>query len=287
MPTVYAHWRFGNAVLPMLPEALAGIVAEHRVIYDVGTQGPDVFFHYNCLKSNEVNRYGSELHRTPMKDILRLFKKGYDRAPDRAAAMAYCLGFLAHFTLDSYCHGYIELKAKREGPSHDKIEAQYDRHCLLKDGQNPYKTNPAASLKPDAGTARVMAGLYGHFDESIMLKSVRDQVFYRRLLWDNFSLKRFVLSTAMKAVGAGKYCDMMMGKDQLPLCVTSNMRVDKYFDQAAAHYGVLAENMAGFLTKDAPLCPYFDHDFGPKEDWLSIPLLPEEQEKDYRAARQP
>ncbi|MBQ9409228.1 MAG: zinc dependent phospholipase C family protein [Clostridia bacterium] len=286
MPTTYAHWRFAKDALEGLPADLKETALRFRALYDIGAQGPDVFFHYKCLHSNEVTRFGYRLHETPMREILLRFRQNFLRMEDREAALAYLLGFLSHFTLDSYCHGYIERKAQAEGPSHDKIESQYDRHLLLLDGRNPYKTRGTFSLQPTPENARVMARLYGPFDEKIMRKSVSDQIFYRAASKDSSAVKRAVLTVAMKAAGAGSFLDMMMGPDELPQCVPSNLRLDKYAVRAAEHYPLLAANMAAFLREEEELLPYFGHDFGPKADWESIPLLSAEEEKDYRAGLQ-
>ena len=283
MPTTYAHWRFGDRALRELDGNTEKAVKDHRALYDIGAQGPDVFFHYNCLKANDVTRFGSKMHRMPMAEHLISFGENYRREKeDREAMLAYLMGFLSHFTLDAYCHGYIERKEEAEGPSHDKIEAQFDRHLMLRDGRDPYRTKVTFSLKPDAFTARVMARLYGQWDEKVMLKSVKDQVFYRDLLRDSGNVKRALLTAAMKAAGAARYLDMMMGPEELPACVSSNLRLDKLFDLAAARYRTLSESLYAFLEEGAAPDGFFSRDFGPGENWRSIPLLPPEEERNYR-----
>ena len=281
MPTTYAHWRFGDHALRGLEEGAMKAVTAFRALYDIGAQGPDVFFHYNCLKSNEVTRFGTKMHDTPMVRHLERFRENYlKEKEDRAAMLSYLLGFLSHFTLDAHCHGYIDRKAEVEGPSHDKIESQYDRHLLIRDGLDPYRTSVTVSLKPDAFTARVMARLYGEWDEGVMLKSVKDQILYRGLLRDSSGFKRALLTAAMNAAGAQRYLGMMMGPAELPECVASNLRLDKLFDRAVGRYRSLAENLLAFLDGAEP-DPYFNRDFGPGEDWRSIPLLTPEEEKTY------
>ena len=74
MPTTYAHWRFGDKCIRMLPDDLQNIILNNRAIFDYGVHGPDIFFYYNCLKYNEVNRYGSAMHDIPYKDTLAQIK---------------------------------------------------------------------------------------------------------------------------------------------------------------------------------------------------------------------
>ena len=286
MPTTYAHWRFGDVAMKKLPEDLRGIIERYRDLFDIGVHGPDIFFYYDCLKSNEVSKYGTWMHNTPMGDHLEMFKKNYASASNKEATLAYLLGFLAHFTLDSYCHGYIDHKAEEEGPTHGKIESQYDRHLLIKDGYDPIKTNVASSLHPSFFNSAVIAHLFDRWNEKDIHKTTKDQVFYLNLLWDNSDLKRWILVTGMNVLGVQKYLDLLLTKEAEESCVSSNMRLDKYFEKAAEHYPQLAENMVAYLNDGGELDPYFRHNFGPKEDYKEIPLLSSEEELHYEAGIQ-
>ena len=286
MPTTYAHWRFGEVAMKKLPENLRETVDRYRDLYDIGVHGPDIFFYYNCLKPNEVNRYGTWMHNTPMREHLEMFKKNYASASNKEASLAYLLGFLAHFTLDSYCHGYIDHKSEEEGPAHNKIESQYDRHLLVKDGHDPIKTRVTTSLHPTNFNAAVIAHLYDRWGENEILKTTKDQVFYLNLLKDNTDFKRWFLTTGMKTLKIQSYIDLMMSKETDSRCITSNMRLDKYFAKAAEHFPSLAENMFAYLKDEAELVPYFRHNFGPKEDYKEIPLLSIEEELHYEAKAQ-
>ena len=127
MPTTYAHWRFGDKCIRMLPDDLQNIILNNRAIFDYGVHGPDIFFYYNCLKHNEVNRYGSAMHDIPYKDTLAQIKENFKKTENKDMALSYLLGFTCHFTLDSYCHGFIEKVDETMPYSHGKIESQFDR----------------------------------------------------------------------------------------------------------------------------------------------------------------
>ncbi len=281
MPTTYAHWRFGDTVFKTMPERLQDIVSQYRELYDYGVHGPDMFFYYKCLKHNDVNRFGDWMHNVSMREHLKEFKKNYLSSSNKDASLAYLLGFLAHFTLDSYCHGYIDHKKEEEGPSHNKIESQYDRHLLIKDGHDPIRTSRCSSLHPSYFNAAVIAHMYDRWDEKTMYQIIKDQRFYLDLLSDSSDLKRTVLTAAMKAAKTYAFLDLMIGKEEDPLCRTSNMRLDKYFAKAAEHYPILMENMLNYLEKDEELDEYFHNHFEPKPDYKEIPLLNEEDEKSY------
>ena len=281
MPTTYAHWRFGDTVRKTLPEEYQSIIDQYRELYDFGVHGPDIFFYYDCLRPNEVNHFGENMHEVAMKEHLKEFKRNWESSSNKEAAMAYLLGFLAHFTLDSYCHGYIDHKAEEEGPSHGKIESQYDRHLLIKDGYDPIKTSVTTSLHPSWFNAAVIAQLFDRWDEKTIYKVLKDQLFYLNLLKDNSDVKRFVLQKAMKAAKVYSYLDLLIGKSEHPLCRASNMRLDKYYEKAAEHYPLLAESMIAYIKEGKELDPYFHNHFCPKEDYKDIPLFPVEEEKKY------
>ena len=265
MPTTYAHWRFGDTVSKELPEDLKKTVDQYRDLYDFGVHGPDIFFYYKCLKGNDVNRFGDVLHETSMKEILETFKKNFEASSNKEASLAYILGFLAHFTLDSYVHGYVDLKAEEEGPSHGKIESQYDRHLLIRDGYDPVTTSVTTSLHPSYFNAAVIAQLFGKYSDKEMYDVLKDMKFYLDLLKDDSDVKRWVLEKFMKAAKTYSYLDLLI----------------KYFDKAAEHYPLLVSSMMSYLNSEAELDPYFQNHFCPKEDYKEIPLLDEESEKAY------
>ena len=283
MPTTYAHWRFGEHCIKTLPEDLQKTVNKYRHEFDFGVHGPDIFFYYDALKHNDVNRYGTWLHDQPFKDTLeKTFKPQYLKHENKEAALSYLLGFLCHFTLDSYCHGYIDRKDEVSGCSHGRIEAQLDRYFLIKDGFDPVKKSVTFSLKPTAECCRNIALMYDKFDEKTVAKSLKDQLFYLNLLKDNSDIKRALLRTAMKLAKANSFLDLLIGKEEDPRCRDSMLRLDKYFEKAKEHYPILAKNFVEYLNNDAPLDDYFHNHFCPKEDYKEIPILSYEDELNYQ-----
>ena len=114
MPTTYAHWRFGDRVKRTLSADTEAIIDKYRELYDIGVHGPDLFFYYDCLKKENLFSFGSKLHERSMKSLLEQFRGPYLKSDNRQAPLAYILGFVSHFTLDSYCHSYIEMKKEKE-----------------------------------------------------------------------------------------------------------------------------------------------------------------------------
>lgn len=282
MPTTYAHWRFGDKCIRMLPDDLQNIILNNRAIFDYGVHGPDIFFYYNCLKHNEVNRYGSAMHDIPYKDTLAQIKENFKKTENKDMALSYLLGFTCHFTLDSYCHGFIEKVDETMPYSHGKIESQFDRYLLIKDGFNPVTKSVTDMFHPDKKMAKVISGLFNKFDEDIIYKTLKDQKLYLNLLKDNSDIKRFFLTTAMDIAKVPSFKDLLITKENVEELKPVNIRLNKYFDMALKHYPVLADSLIGYLYDKNELNSYFKHNFSFKEDYRNLEILPLDEELKYK-----
>lgn len=282
MPTTYAHWRFGDKCIRMLPDDLQNIILNNRAIFDYGVHGPDIFFYYNCLKHNEVNCYGSAMHDIPYKDTLAQIKENFKKTENKDMALSYLLGFTCHFTLDSYCHGFIEKVDETMPYSHGKIESQFDRYLLIKDGFNPVTKSVTDMFHPDKKMAKVISGLFNKFDEDIIYKTLKDQKLYLNLLKDNSDIKRFFLTTAMDIAKVPSFKDLLITKENVEELKPANIRLNKYFDMALKHYPVLADSLIGYLSDKNELNTYFKHNFSFKEDYRNLEILPLDEELKYK-----
>ena len=282
MPTTYAHWRFGDKCIRMLPDDLQNIILNNRAIFDYGVHGPDIFFYYNCLKYNEVNRYGSAMHDIPYKDTLAQIKENFKKTENKDMALSYLLGFTCHFTLDSYCHGFIEKVDETMPYSHGKIESQFDRYLLIKDGFNPVTKSVTDMFHPDKKMAKVISGLFNKFDEDIIYKTLKDQKLYLNLLKDNSDIKRFFLTTAMDIAKVPSFKDLLITRENVEELKPINIRLNKYFDMALKHYPVLADSLIGYLSDKNELNTYFKHNFSFKEDYRNLEILPLDEELKYK-----
>ena len=282
MPTTYAHWRFGDKCIRMLPDDLQNIILNNRAIFDYGVHGPDIFFYYNCLKHNEVNRYGSAMHDIPYKDTLAQIKENFKKTENKDMALSYLLGFTCHFTLDSYCHGFIEKVDETTPYSHGKIESQFDRYLLIKDGFNPVTKSVTDMFHPDEKMAKVISGLFNKFDEDIIYKTLKDQKLYLNLLKDNSDIKRFFLTTAMDIAKVPSFKDLLITRENVEELKPINIRLNKYFDMALKHYPVLADSLIGYLSDKNELNTYFKHNFSFKEDYRNLEILPLDEELKYK-----
>ena len=107
MPSTYAHRRFGTNVLEHLPDELRAQLEQNRELYDIGLHGPDLLFYYHAAKSNPVGALGNAMHEEPGRVFFDRARRVVHCETDRDAALAYALGFVCHFALDSTCHPYV------------------------------------------------------------------------------------------------------------------------------------------------------------------------------------
>ena len=129
--------------------------------------------------------------------------------------------------------------------------------------------------------AKDISELFGDVDEETVYKTIKDQKKYLDLLKDSNCIKRFILNTGMDLAHCKDFKDLLLTTKNDPKCLDSSLRLDKYFDKAVEHYPILAQNLIDYLNNKEELPPYFKHDFTPKEDYRSLPVLSYEEEKKY------
>ena len=62
MPAVYAHECFGRAVAAQLDGEVAEVIRKYDAPFQIGLQGPDIFFFFGAHTDNPVVRFGEHLH---------------------------------------------------------------------------------------------------------------------------------------------------------------------------------------------------------------------------------
>ena len=56
MPTTYAHFRFGNDLLKVLPDETKKTINKNIELYNIGLHGPDILFYNKPYKKNKINK---------------------------------------------------------------------------------------------------------------------------------------------------------------------------------------------------------------------------------------
>lgn len=150
MPACMAHYQFGQDVLSLLGRDVKSFALTHKKEFDIGLQGPDIFFYYKPYQENKINAYGRALHSAP---AIRMFAPIIKKV-STGASLSYLMGLICHYTLDSCCHPYINSR-NRSIAHHMFMEAAYDRHIISKNGLVGLKNSciPSQGLDYDAITS--------------------------------------------------------------------------------------------------------------------------------------
>lgn len=142
MPALLTHYLCGDEVVKSVdtPE-VTNVIDSHRNLFNIGTQGPDIFFYHNAwpwAKGKSLTKLGSRLHREKAKDFFdhALEKIEEEIGEGKSKLLAYIYGYLCHYSLDIHAHPYIYYKTgftideredkKKYDVFHRRFEAEID-----------------------------------------------------------------------------------------------------------------------------------------------------------------
>jgi len=241
MPALYSHYRFGEEVLKNLPDCFSAHVENYPQAFALGTQGPDILFYHRPMNKNEIRSFGTHLHALPaegfyldMGTMLLENSKGESAEQilqDNGAFSAYILGFLCHFFLDVACHKYIDDNSS-DKLTHGKIESEFDKFLLKKDGKPIRGYNTATPIKDENGTKEACSKALNVPQENIARsrKSMRKlNGWFSKKCEPFHAFAHFVLKIAGME---RKFGDMFIHKKDDPLCEEINQVLFGKFESA-------------------------------------------------------
>lgn len=112
MPGFTTHYVLGMKAYNDMPQNnLKFIIAKYRWLYQLGLQGPDMFF-YNLpiLRHRDHRNVGSYMHEHHVNYFFRCCFMQLSRIgsrQQREEGLAYMCGFICHYIGDSICHPYV------------------------------------------------------------------------------------------------------------------------------------------------------------------------------------
>lgn len=261
MPAAYAHHRFGSECIATMPPKFQKACETHRELFDFGVHGPDIFFYHRPLTKNPVNSFGYAMHHRTGRDFFEETRAVFRSEKNSAAMMAYLLGFLAHFALDSSCHAYINRLTKQSDMSHNYIESQYEAFLMRMDGKEPISVDRSQSLHPSPRTAEVIARFFPIATEDV-LKANKGQARAMRLLYSPTEKKKKAVQKLLRTIGIeGDFADLFIDNDEAQGCAESNRRIFELQQQALERYPALMTNYVRYLNGREELIEDFDLDF--------------------------
>lgn len=160
MPGFTTHYLLGVRAFNDLPaNPLKRIISKYRWLYQLGLQGPDIFF-YNIpiLRHRDYRNVGSYMHECHVNDffVCCLNRLSHiESRQQREQAISYMCGYFCHYIGDSICHPYvygrIEYDVKNSGNYyhglHAMLENDIDALLLMKyKKKKPSQFNQAATI---------------------------------------------------------------------------------------------------------------------------------------------
>ena len=247
MPTIYAHYNFGNLTVHHLSLAQREIVEGHRDCFDLGLQGPDFFFHYLLYRSNEPVKFGQDLHHMTFAEILEKIVEGRveearrvgrtlmsRRDAFRPRELAYLYGFAGHHTLDAAAHPYVHAEAGDDSALHFLIETDFDEAILREQGIDPWTYKYTDALPTTTEVQDAVVAIYSPWHDRVSPKqlkaSVKSMRRLRAILYTPTERRARFISGAMNKLGFGdKFGTMLMVPGKEAPDQISQARTDELF----------------------------------------------------------
>ncbi|RKD32007.1 zinc dependent phospholipase C family protein [Lacrimispora algidixylanolytica] len=160
MPGFTTHYLLGVKVFSDMPNnPLKRIISKYRWLYQLGLQGPDMFF-YNIpiLRHRDYRNVGSYMHENHVHDFFVTclsHLSQIESRQQREQAIAYMSGFFCHYIGDSICHPYVYGRIEYEVKNatnyhhglHAMLENDIDALLLMKyKKKKPSQFNQAATI---------------------------------------------------------------------------------------------------------------------------------------------
>ncbi len=261
MPSAFAHRKFSEVVFERLSPSAKEKLAANERFYLIGAHGPDILFYYKPLTRNSVRALGHAMHQRAARPFFQAAKRKISDSAEPDAALAYTAGFITHFVLDSSCHGYVSEKIKESGVSHTKIEAEFDRALLVKDGKDPLHAKLAEHFCSQKRYASIIAPFF-ELTTAQTQRTLASVKWYSNLLLAPNDAKRTAIDAVLRA--AGKYDDLhevVMSKVPDPACADSSQKLEKLMMESVPAACSLIEAYIENLDNDEPIDDRFDRNY--------------------------
>lgn len=254
MPAGYAHYRFGRLLLKQMPAGARQCIQRFRRMYDLGLQGPDIFFYANPFLSTAAGKLGKQYHGLTGRE---LFARACACAGSEAAR-AYLYGLLAHYCLDCACHPFVEKTVRSGEAAHIPLEAEFERYLMALDGiEAPHRHDFSRYLKLTRGESMTVASFYPPATGANVHGSVRFMAFAVRFLAGRDREKREKLLNKIKP----SLCDFFVPEEPVTAWARMDSELLARFNRALGEYPALLAQLEEHLRSGAELGDAFDPTF--------------------------
>ena len=131
MPSNYAHHRFGQDALKLLPLRQQRAIGRMQRLYDAGTHGADIFFYSNPFVKDDLSALRETCNGLNSREVIARWCEVLKQHPSEGA-QAYLYGLLAYCCLRSCLMSTLTTPV--EGTDIVDREVEFDRYLLTLDG---------------------------------------------------------------------------------------------------------------------------------------------------------
>ena len=238
MPGFLTHYIAGQALLNVLDPEIQEIIKPSEQLYNIGTQGPDIFFYYvPGLLRKRSRGVGSLMHLCDLGPFLvhmaRLVET-FENVEDKKIVFSYISGFIMHYMLDANAHPYVYARThKNNAPKihnsaeHRKFETAIDVAMLkLVSGEKP--ANYSQWTLIDAPSNEMLAV------SAVMSKALME-IYYRNVL------SKEIYKAMRYMVQFTKLLQSRNGRRKRWMEITENLTIGEALYSSMVHMQTLTE----------------------------------------------
>ncbi len=236
MPGFIAHHLFGQKTKKLIKdENILKCIKKNKAAYNLGLQGPDIFYYNIDSYIRPGKNPGSREHDENTDAFLLNLARSLSLFPspyDYECAISYLAGFYAHYTLDRICHPFIFARtfydfndSKNYLGSHYQYETDLDALYLMKEkGICPSAFRGGDKITVSKEQADIINTMlsYAHRKTygklSLRKNEARRSAYSMKkilpLLADSHGIKKFILSGIERSLFGAPYLSGMITSDQ-------------------------------------------------------------------------
>jgi len=227
MPGLITHLLCGEKMMELLKTGpIAEIISQHRNVFNLGTQGPDILFYYRAwpwANNLGIDKIGNSMHdknvSVHFSNMIKFIISQDNRKRNLLAAYLY--GYACHYALDLHTHPYIFFRSGFNRPGeaptskytccHRTFETALDVLMLERElAKKPVDLNLKKLLSINEKGVRIIGEMYQFSLQNAgsvvvnpqqIAQAIRDMVSVQTVLRDRFGVKKRFLSWVEKSLG--------------------------------------------------------------------------------------
>ncbi len=257
MPGFTTHYVLGvKAYHDLDAGPLKEIILRQRQPFQLGLQGPDIFF-YNIpmLRYRDNRNVGTYMHEHHVRDFFTVILDeiaSMDPGTEREAATAYLCGYMCHYCGDTICHPYVYARISFD-PGHPDMDS-YSRHAALENDLDALVLWRYLKKKPSEFNQAATIALNGRQKQFIglFLADCINFAYYPINEFNNFEVSPSLISRTILATRIG--CRTLEDKHD------RKQRGASIFEKLFLKTPVVSSKLVGDTIQDERLALNTDHE---------------------------